>query len=239
MRYFIAGPCAIESVDSFVGFADELVRLFEGFPEFRLVYKGSFDKANRTLPGSPRGVGLVEAEIAWLKLRKNHSDLLLTTDIHEPWQARCVASLVDVIQIPAFLGKQTDLVRSAVETGRLVNVKKPQWLGPSFFEQACGAGVEWCTLRGTGMYGWMHVDLHELIDTLEIVGPFSAFLDLTHTNRGPSSRSHQMALAAQALGFQHFFAETHPCPEKAISDAPNQLTVDQLEYLLSRLQAAS
>src|SRR3990167_6668349 len=130
MRYFIAGPCAIESVDSFVGFADELVRLFEGFPEFRLVYKGSFDKANRTLPGSPRGVGLVEAEKAWMKIRHNHPGLMLTTDVHETWQVRPVAELVEVLQIPAFLGKQTDLLRAAVETGRQVNVKKPQWLGP-------------------------------------------------------------------------------------------------------------
>lgn len=235
MRFFIAGPCAIESVDSFVRFADDLVRLFERYPEFRLVYKGSFDKANRTLPGSPRGVGLVDAELAWLRIRQNHPGLMLTTDIHETWQARVVAPLVDVLQIPAFLGKQTDLVREAVDTGAVVNVKKPQWLGPSFFEQARHAGAVWYTLRGTGTHGLMHVDLHELIETLETVPADSAFLDLTHTNRGQTHRSRLMAVAAQAIGFQNFFAETHPCPGLAISDAHQQLTVDQLDFLLESL----
>jgi len=239
MHYFIAGPCAIESVEAFVGFADDLVRLFEHYPEFRLVYKGSFDKANRTLPGSPRGVGLVAAEVAWLKIRQNHPGLMLTTDIHETWQARVVSPLVDVIQIPAFLGKQTDLVRSAVETGRLVNVKKPQWLGPDFFRQALTVGAGWFTLRGTGTHGQMHVDMHELLDTLETVPPGKTFLDLTHTNRGRTSRSRQLALAAQALGFQNFFAETHPYPEKAISDSAYQLNFVQLEYMLDSLRAAA
>lgn len=233
MRYFIAGPCAIESVDSFVRFADDLVRLFERFPEFRLVYKGSFDKANRTQKGSPRGVGLVDAEVAWLKLKQSHPTLSITTDIHETWQAREVAPLVDVIQIPAFLGKQTDLIGAAATTGRIVNVKKPQWLGPSYFEEARAKGASWFTHRGTGLKGNLSVDLHELIDSLNI-DP-DAFLDLTHTNRGETYRSRSMAVAAQALGFRHFFAETHPLPELAISDAHHQLTIDQLELLLLTL----
>lgn len=236
IRYFIAGPCAIESVNSFVDFADELVELFRRFPEFRLVYKGSFDKANRSRKGSPRGVGLVDAELAWQEIKRRHPHLMLTTDIHETWQAQVVARSVDVIQIPASLGKQTDLIGMAAQTGCVVNAKKPQWLGPSYFTEARNKGATWFTHRGTGLHGQMHFDLHELIETLEL--ETEAFLDLTHGNRGRTSRSRYMAVAAQALGFRNFFAEVHPNPFAAVSDAPNQLSFDQLEFLLEALRDA-
>lgn len=237
-KIFIAGPCAIESVDSFVAFADVLVRLFESFPEYRLVYKGSFDKANRTLSGSPRGVGLVDAVVAWRKIRENHPGLLLTTDIHESWQAREVD--VDVLQIPAFLGRQTPLLEAAASTGKIVNLKKPQWLGVDYFVEARtktrGAAVVWATHRGSlALGGHLAVDLHELIDMRQQLPVETCFLDLTHTNDASAPRSVLFARAAGALGFENFFAEVHPNPTQAICDADHQLKVSTLETILRDL----
>lgn len=238
-KVFIAGPCAIESVDSFVAFADELVRLFELYPEYRLVYKGSFDKANRTLSGSPRGVGLVDADVAWRKLRANHPGLLLTTDIHESWQAREVD--VDVLQIPALLGKQTPLIEAAASTGKIVNLKKPQWLGVSeYFDAAMtktrAARETWGTHRGSlARSGRLSVDVLELLEMHSCLLSECSFLDITHTNDGQRWRSRSLALVAQAVGIENFFAEVHPDPEHAISDRANQLTIENLGIVLSAL----
>jgi 2-dehydro-3-deoxyphosphooctonate aldolase (KDO 8-P synthase) len=232
----IAGPCAIESVDLFVAFADDLVRLFERFPAFTLVYKGSFDKANRTLQGSPRGVGLLEAEVAWIKIRANHPKLLLTTDIHETWQAACVAPHVDVIQIPAMLGRQTSLLNAAAQTGKIVNLKQPTLERADYFEAARakleGSEDQWLTYRGTGYPGNLLVDLHELLDLWAVYPPNRLVFDVTHTNRGDKWRSVRLAKAVAALGFENFFAETHPDPSRAISDAAYQLHPRTLERML-------
>jgi 2-dehydro-3-deoxyphosphooctonate aldolase (KDO 8-P synthase) len=237
MRYFIAGPCAIESVDQFVGFAGDLVRLFERFPSFRLVYKGSFDKANRTQQGSPRGVGLVEAQVAWYNLRRYHPDLMVTTDVHETWQASEVD--VDVLQIPAMLGRQTPLLEAAAATGKIVNVKKPQWEGSAFYADARGkldgAKEVWFTHRGSPTTHGLDVGLNELIEMSWRLSAQPAFLDLTHTNRGNRHHSRPMARAARAIGINNFFAEVHPEPDRAICDGSHQLTLGQLEYLLMDL----
>jgi 2-dehydro-3-deoxyphosphooctonate aldolase (KDO 8-P synthase) len=235
---FIAGPCAIESIDSFVRFAEVLSDLFVGFPQFELIYKGSFDKANRTLPGSPRGIGLVEAQVAWRQLRSEFPTLRLTTDIHETWQAREVD--VDVIQIPAFLGKQTPLIAAAGETGKVVNLKKPQWLGPEHFEsaetKARYAKEVWFTHRGNGNSAEVPV-----LDLEFMAGNWQnqSILDLTHTN-GPSpvlasARSRALAVAAAAVGIQNFFAETHWAPREAICDANHQISVTALKRILTDL----
>jgi 2-dehydro-3-deoxyphosphooctonate aldolase (KDO 8-P synthase) len=238
-KIIIAGPCVIESVDHFVGFADDLVRLFEDFPDFRLVYKGSFDKANRTRQGSPRGVGLVEAEVAWYKLKQTHPNLHLTTDIHETWQAEVAARWVDVLQIPAMLGRQTPLLNAVARTGKIVNLKKPVWEGIQYFADAStklgGASQVWNTYRGTGTKGNLSVDLHDLLDMWGEYPPAFNFFDVTHTNGGDMWRTVRMARAARAIGFENFFAEVHPEPALALCDANHQLSVRALEHMLGAI----
>lgn len=238
MRYFIAGPCAIESVASFVAFADTLVQVFEQYPELQLVYKGSFDKANRSLKGSPRGVGLVDAELAWLKLRENHPGLLVTTDIHETWQAQVVAPHIDVIQIPAMLARQTSLIMAAVETGRTVNIKCPTTQPVGDFIAAAQSKTDyeystWYTYRGTACAGQLVVDMHEVMDLWGTTP--NGFLDLTHTNRTDRWRSVNMARMAAALRGMNFFAEVHPSPDTAICDGANQLSRRALQNLLNQI----
>lgn len=236
IRYFIAGPCAIESVDSFVAFADDLVRLFEEFPQFTLVYKGSFDKANRSLMGSPRGVGLVDGEVAFREIRANHPRLMLTTDVHESWQAPWAAGFVDVLQIPAALGRQTDLLRAAAQTGKIVNVKKPLDQNTDFFAEAetklAAAGGYWTTYRGSGSRAKPTLDLHEILEMRLETTPF---VDLTHTNHGLPSRSRFLAAAVTALGIRNYYAEVHPRPAEAISDRENQLDPQRLRWVLDRV----
>lgn len=242
MSVIIAGPCAIESVDQFVGFADVLVRLFERFPSLQLVYKGSFDKANRTLSGSPRGVGLVEAEVAWDMIRRNHPNLPLTTDVHETWQCQPVSNYCAVLQIPAFLGRQTSLLEAAAATGVTVNLKKPPWETVEFYGDACTkltkASDVWFTHRGTGVKGSLKVDLNELIDIYAQLPEHAQFVDVTHTNQGERWRSVVMARAIKALGIKNFFAETHPDPKSAVCDSKHQLSVTALERLLETVAGA-
>lgn len=242
-RYFIAGPCAIESVDSFVSFADDLVRLFEDFPKFRLVYKGSFDKANRTREGSPRGVGLVDAEVAWQMIRANHPRLMMTTDVHETWQCRPASYYCDVLQIPAFLGRQTDLLHAAAQTGRIVNVKKPQWESVWYMDSVAskcqGAKDFWFTYRGTSYGQKLVLDLNEIIDLCWEQDNSKTFVDLTHTNRKDREQSTLVAQACAAVGIRNYFAETHPNPDEAICDADNQLPLQELQLLLMSLNAGS
>lgn len=238
MRYVIAGPCVIESVDQFVGFADVLVRLFESFPTLTLVYKGSFDKANRTQKGSPRGVGLVEAERAWEQLRCNHPNLLLTTDVHETWQCPRAAAYCDVLQIPAMLGRQTDLLVAAAETGRIVNCKVPVWEDniPAYITSVSSkvSGQRWFTYRGTGTSRALCVDMRQLIDLYENCG--APVFDITHTNAGDRFHSLRFALMGAALTDLSFFAETHPDPDMAICDGANQLTPDMLKAALACIE---
>lgn len=238
MRYFIAGPCAIESVDSFVAFADVLVRVFERYPSFKLVYKGSFDKANRTLAGSLRGVGLVEAEIAWAKIRSNHPSLMLTTDVHETWQCVPASLHCDVLQIPAMLGRQTSLIEAAAATGRIVNLKKPIWEGVDYFGQASTKteeGYTWYTYRGSGTREHLVVDMFETIGLVDMHGSRDSFFDLTHTNREYPRASKVMARMLEPL-HANYFAEVHPEPSKAISDSVHQLDTRDLKDLLGGLE---
>ena len=236
---FIVGPCAIESVDSFVRFADDLVRLFERFPAFELIYKGSFDKANRTLPGSPRGVGLVDAEVAWYKLRRNHPTLRILTDVHETWQCQHVAVMVDVLQIPAFLGRQTSLLEAASLTGAVVNVKKPQWEDVDFFDSVDlklpDAKEVWYTYRGTGTKNNLKFDLNEINDMVGTIPAAFAFADVTHTNQSSMWKSCGLARGCAAVGIRNFFAETHPSPKDAICDATHQLSRRALSVMLEQL----
>lgn len=242
MRYVIAGPCAIESVDSFVRFADDLVRLFEEFPSLKLVYKGSFDKANRTQKGSPRGVGIVEAEVAWFKIKQNHPELLITTDIHESWQARAVSGLVDVIQIPAMLGRQTDLIEAAAAAAPTVNCKIPVWednVSAYITSVASKAPLahRWFTYRGTGTSRMLRVDFHQLIDTYENCG--RPFFDITHTNAGDRHRSLRFARMASQLSDMNFFAECHPDPDSAVCDGLFQLNPRMLRSALADMAEGS
>lgn len=240
MRYVIAGPCAIESVDSFVRFADDLVRLFERFPSLKLVYKGSFDKANRSRAGSPRGVGLIDAEVAWRMIRDAHPNLMLTTDVHETWQARAVTGMIDVIQIPAMLARQTDLIACAANCAPRMNVKIPVWedniekfVDDASTKVAYGDLIEppWFTYRGNGTNSKLVVDMAQVAEVAALGG---GFLDLTHTNRGRKTLSTAFAemVAPLPLGV---FAEVHPTPNSAVCDAQHQLIVDELEWILTIL----
>ncbi|MDR0510881.1 MAG: 3-deoxy-8-phosphooctulonate synthase [Rikenellaceae bacterium] len=245
---FIAGPCAIESAAILDEVAAELVRLREKFG-LQIVFKSSFDKANRTSIGSYRGVGLQKGMEMFAEVKRRFN-LPLTTDIHEPWQAAEVAPTVDVIQIPAFLCRQTDLLVAAARTGRIVNIKKAQFLSGDDMRYPVqkvveGGGVEaWLTERGNSFgYNNLVVDFRNLPimkrHTRRVV------MDCTHSVQRPGSGSGTtggdreyipaIALAARAFGANGYFFEVHPDPDSSFSDGPNMLRLKDLESVITSL----
>lgn len=245
---FIAGPCVIESQDLLDTVAQELVRLNQKF-NIDIIFKASYDKANRTSLTSFRGPGL-EKGLSMLQCIKDKYGLRLTTDIHESWQAEVVGDVVDVIQIPAFLCRQTDLLVAAAKTGKAVNIKKAQFLSGLDMqypvEKVIGSGNPnvWLTERGN-MYGYNNlvVDFRNLADMKQFTP--TVIMDCTHSvqrpggNNGTTGGNREfvfpMALAAKAFGATGYFFEVHPDPDKAKSDAPNQLYLSQLESIISQL----
>ncbi len=247
---FIAGPCVIESAELLDLVAERLAAIGRrlGVP---FVFKASFDKANRTSLGSFRGPGL-EKGLTMLADVKAKWGLPLLTDIHEAWQAAPVGEVVDVVQIPAFLCRQTDLIVAAARTGRCVNIKKAQFLSgadmryPYEKAVASGASVVWLTERGNS-YGYNNlvVDFRNIPDMLRIAP--TVVMDCTHsvqrpggaggTTGGDRSFVPAMALAAKAFGANGFFFEVHPDPDRALSDGPNMLPLDELEPLVQKLLA--
>ena len=245
---FIAGPCVIESQELLYTVAEKLVEINQKL-EVDIIFKASFDKANRTSIGSFRGPGL-ERGLEMLANVKSKYGLKLLTDIHESYQAEAVGQVVDVLQIPAFLCRQTDLLVAAAKTGKVVNIKKAQFLsGPDMkypVEKAkeAGAAEVWLTERGnTFGYNNLVVDFRNIPDMKEIVP--TVIMDCTHSVQRPGALGGKtggdrrfvpsMALAAKAFGATGYFFEVHPNPDKGLSDGPNMLELDKLESLIANL----
>lgn len=246
---FIAGPCVIESAELLDIVAAKLVEINQR-QGTDIIFKASFDKANRTSISSFRGPGL-EKGLQMLQDIKERYGLRLLTDIHEAWQAEPVGKVVDVLQIPAFLCRQTDLLVAAAKTGKIVNIKKAQFLSGKDMrypvEKARDAGAKdiWLTERGNMMgYNNLVVDFRNIPDMLEFVP--TVIMDCTHSVQRPGGADGktggdrrfvpQMALAAKAFGATGYFFEVHPDPDKGLSDAANMLELDKLEQLIGKLK---
>ena len=245
---FIAGPCVIESMDILRTVARELISIRNEY-SVTMYFKASFDKANRTSLGSYRGPG-IDKGLAMLADIKEEFGLPILTDIHESWQAQPVAEVADVLQIPAFLCRQTDLLLAAARTGRIVNVKKAQFLSGHDMKypvEKCregGTGEVWLTERGN-MFGYNNlvVDFRNIADMLQYTP--RVIMDCTHCVQRPGGANGKtggdrrfvpsMALAARAFGANGYFFETHPDPDNALSDGPNMLYLDKLEDVVRAL----
>ena len=245
---FIAGPCVIESQELLYTVAEKLVEINQKL-RVDIIFKASFDKANRTSISSFRGPGL-ERGLEMLANVKSKYGLKLLTDIHESHQAEAVGQVVDILQIPAFLCRQTDLLVAAAKTGKIVNIKKAQFLsGPDMkypVEKAKEAGATevWLTERGNAFgYNNLVVDFRNIPDMKEIVP--TVIMDCTHSVQRPGAMGGKtggdrrfvpaMALAAKAFGATGYFFEVHPNPDKGLSDGPNMLELDKLEGLIANL----
>ena len=245
---FIAGPCVIESQECLDVVAQELVRLNTKYG-LEIIFKASFDKANRTSITSYRGPGM-EKGLEMLADIKTKYGLQLLTDIHEAYQAAPVAEVVDVLQIPAFLCRQTDLLVAAAKTGKRVNIKKAQFLSGADMQYPVQKVLEsggkevWLTERGNSFgYNNLVVDFRNIPDMLKIVP--RVIMDCTHSVQRPGAAGGKtggnrefvpaMALAAKAFGATGYFFETHPDPERALSDGPNMLYLKDLEQVVTSL----
>ena len=245
---FIAGPCVIESAE---GLDEVAARISEINRKLGtdIIFKSSFDKANRTSLSSYRGVGM-ERGLQMLADIRAKWGLRLLTDIHESYQAAPVGEVVDVIQIPAFLCRQTDLLVAAAKTGKTVNIKKAQFLSgedmkyPYQKAVESGAGEVWLTERGNSFgYNNLVVDFRN-IPTMLGIAP-RVIMDCTHSVQRPGAEGGKtggnrefvpaMALAAKAFGANGYFFEVHPDPDNAKSDGPNMLRLDDLETVIKSL----
>lgn len=245
---FIAGPCIIESQELLNTVAEEIVRINAKLGT-DIIFKASFDKANRTSIHSFRGPGL-DKGLQMLADIKERYGLRVLTDIHESYQAEPAGEVCDVLQIPAFLCRQTDLLVAAAKTGKTVNIKKAQFLSGMDMrypvEKAMEAGAKevWLTERGN-MYGYNNlvVDFRNIADMLDITP--RVVMDCTHSVQRPGAGGGKtsgdrrfvpsMALAAKAFGANGYFFEVHPDPDHALSDGPNMLFLDKLEGLVEKL----
>ena len=245
---FIAGPCVIESPELLDTVAQELVRISQSY-NTEIIFKASFDKANRTSLKSFRGPG-IQKGLKMLADIKEKYKLRLTTDIHEAWQAAPAAEVVDILQIPAFLCRQTDLLVAAAKTGKIVNVKKAQFLSGADMQypvqkvRESGGGEVWLTERGnTFGYNNLVVDFRNIPDMLQITS--RVIMDCTHSVQRPGGGNGytagdrrfvpSMALAAKAFGANGYFFEVHPNPDAGLSDGPNMLNLADLEPLIKKL----
>ncbi|MBQ6162510.1 MAG: 3-deoxy-8-phosphooctulonate synthase [Prevotella sp.] len=245
---FIAGPCVIESAEVLDSVAQKLVEINHNLG-VDIIFKSSFDKANRTSVRSFRGPGL-EKGLQMLADVKMKYGLRILTDIHESYQAAAVGEVADVIQIPAFLCRQTDLLTAAARTGRIVNIKKAQFLSGRDMrfpvEKALDAGAKevWLTERGNSFgYNNLVVDFRNIPDMMEFVP--QVIMDCTHSVQRPGGGEGKtvgdrrfvpaMALAAKAFGATGYFFEVHPDPDKGLSDAANMLELNKLESVIKQL----
>ena len=246
---FIAGPCSLESLDICRTVADALAELQQEYPELNLLFKGSFDKANRTSITSKRGTGL-ESGLEIFKTIKAEYKFKTITDVHTPDHCSKVAEVVDALQIPAFLCRQTDLLVAAAETKRAINVKKGQFLSP--YEMAfvikklehAGAAEIWQTDRGT-TFGYQNLIVDMRSFSIMAKNGHPTIIDATHSLQLPGATNGtsggqrefvpQLARAALAAGANGIFMETHPNPAKAISDAETQMPLDELPKLVESL----
>ena len=245
---FIAGPCVIESMELLEQVACKLVEIQKNLG-IEIYFKASFDKANRTSISSFRGPGM-EKGLLMLNDIKQKYGLKVLTDIHESVQAQPVGEIADVLQIPAFLCRQTDLLVAAAKTGKVVNIKKAQVLSGVDMkypvEKAIEAGAKevWLTERGN-IYGYNNlvVDFRNIPDMKSITS--RVIMDCTHSVQRPGAAGGKtggnrefvpaMALAAKAFGANGYFFEVHPNPDEALSDGPNMLQLDELENVIKSL----
>src|SRR3954462_13352410 len=241
----IAGPCSLENETICRTVAEALVKLGKKHKELNIVFKGSFDKANRTSLGG-RGTGLKEG-LRLLALIKKEYGFPVLTDIHERQQAAPVAKVVDVLQIPAFLCRQTDLLLAAAKTGAVVNVKKGQFLSPQEMEFVTGklrqgkAKEIWQTERGT-TFGYQNLVVDMRSFAIMKQNGFPTIFDATHSVQlpgaggGKSSGQREfvapLARAALAAGADGLFIETHPDPANAISDGPNMIPLGEMSAFM-------
>ena len=245
----IAGPCVIESKELLETVAEELVRLNRKYA-IDIIFKSSFDKANRTSLSGYRGLGMEEG-LRILQRVKDAYGLPVCTDIHEPWQAQQAAAVADILQIPAFLCRQTDLLVAAARTGRIVNIKKAQFLAPwdmkNCVEKVRAAGNDrvMLTERGTCFgYNNLVVDFTSIAEMKKTGVP--VIFDATHSVQKPGGNGTStggnrayaplLARAAIAAGADGLFFETHPDPDSAKSDGANMVPLDEMEPLLATLQ---
>lgn len=244
----IAGPCVIESADCLDEVAREIVRINQKY-NLDIIFKSSFDKANRTSIHSYRGPGL-EKGLTMLSDIRSKYGLRLLTDIHESYQAKPAGEVVDVLQIPAFLCRQTDLLVSAAKTGKIVNVKKAQFLSGLDMEfpvqkvRESGNNNVWLTERGN-IYGYnnLAVDFRNIADMKKFTD--TVIMDCTHSVQRPGAAGGTtggnrefvpaMALAAKAFGATGYFFEIHPDPDKALSDGTNMLYLKDFEEVVKSL----
>ena len=243
----LAGPCAIESEEMTMEVAYELKNICTRL-EIPFIFKSSFDKANRTSVTSPRGIG-IEKGLQILQRIKSELNVPIITDVHESWQCPIVAEIADILQIPAFLCRQTDLLVAAAETGRAINVKKGQFLAPwdmrNVVEKLRSTGNERIMVceRGSSFgYNNLVVDMTSLVEMRQFGVP--VVFDATHSVQKPGGAGGvtggnremvpHLIRAALAVGVDAIFAEVHPNPDKAFSDAANQLRLNDIENILKQ-----
>lgn len=244
----IAGPCVMENEELVMQVADGLAPICARLG-VELCYKASFDKANRTSIHSFRGPGL-ETGMKWLAAVKQKHGVKVVTDIHEPWQAEPVAKVCDILQIPAFLCRQTDLLVAAAKTGRIVNIKKAQFLAPwdmknvvNKMEESGNRNIMLCERGTTFGYNQLIVDMTGIIEMKRFGYP--VVFDATHSVQKPGGRGETtggnreyvepLAKAAVAAGADALFFEVHPDPDNALSDGANMLKLDEFEAILGRI----
>ncbi|MFR9503331.1 MAG: 3-deoxy-8-phosphooctulonate synthase [Rikenellaceae bacterium] len=244
----IAGPCVIESAELLDVVAAKLVDINRELG-VDIIFKASFDKANRTSLNSYRGVGLTRG-LQMLSDVKERWGLKIITDIHESYQAEAAGEVVDVLQIPAFLCRQTDLLIAAAKSGKIVNIKKAQFLSgedmiyPYQKAMESGAAEVWLTERGNSFgYNNLVVDFRNIPDMLKIAP--TVIMDCTHSVQRPGAAGGKtggnrefvpsMAMAAKAFGANGYFFEVHPDPDRGMSDAANMLQLDDLQPLIEKL----
>lgn len=246
----IAGPCVIESETMIMDLAEKLKKITEDLP-VEYYFKASFDKANRTSIDSYRGPGIDEG-IRILNKAKSEFDLKISTDIHEPWQADVVKDICDIIQIPAFLCRQTDLLIAAAKTGKKINVKKAQFMAPwdmknvvNKLESSGNSNIMLCE-RGTSFgYNTLVVDMTAIVEMKKLGHP--VIFDATHSVQKPGGNGTStsgnreyvpyLSKAAMAAGADGLFIETHMNPDIALSDGPNMIKIDNVRELLEKCLA--
>jgi len=242
----IAGPCSLESEPNVRAVAKELRALADREPDLNVVFKGSYDKANRTSLQGDRGPGL-EAGLALLEIARRDYGFPILTDVHSPEQCAPVGKVADVLQIPAFMCRQTDLLVAAARTGKVVNVKKGQFLSPFemrfVVDKLAGAGAAeiWQTDRGT-TFGYQNLVVDMRAFPIMAANGWPTIMDATHAVQLPGAAGGSsggqrefvpvLARAALAAGADGLFMETHPDPSKAISDGPSQVPLDQFAELV-------
>ena len=244
----IAGPCVIEAEENVMLIAEKIKAIAE-ILDLDYYFKASFDKANRTSITSYRGPDINEG-LRILQKVKNLYGLKICTDIHEPWQAEKAAEVADILQIPAFLCRQTDLLVAAARTGKLINVKKAQFLAPwdmanvvRKIEESGNKNIMLCERGSTFGYNTLIVDMTGILEMKKFGYP--VVFDATHSVQKPGGKGtatggnrayvEPLAKAAIAAGADALFFEVHPDPDKALSDGPNMVRLDEFEELLKRI----